>query len=269
MLSNQRTALVTGGGGGIGRELCRDLVARGFRVVAIGAHADELIALNKELPSIETHVIDLTAPDACHTLEQNYADSTDLLINCAGVGLWGSHVDLAPDRIRSMIQLNVGALCELCTRFGRRMQLRGRGSILNVASTASFHPCPWLSAYAATKHFVTAFSLALSDELRPHGVNVAVLCPGITRTPFLSRVGFHEGMPFSRAVAALSLSPSQVASEGLARFFEGETYVVPGALNRAHRVLSTLLPRQVAAQVFGRLGRRDAQRPSAESSAPR
>lgn len=264
--SGRRRALVTGGGGGIGRELCRGLLERAYQVIAVGAHQEELDRLREAFPAVETELVDLTTPDACAALDARHGDAVDLLVNCAGVGLWGSHVGLDVARIHAMVALNVAALTDLSARFGKRMRARAedegggvRGAILNVASTASFHPCPYLAAYAATKHYVVAFTLALADELRPHGVDVAVLCPGITRTPFLARVGVDDEMPIARAIRALSLSPEEVADEGLARFFAGQTRIVPGRMNRAHAALSSAMSHATASRLFARVGAREGQ----------
>lgn len=103
---------------------------------------------------------------------------------------------------------------------GTQLRARGRGAILNVASTASFQPLPRLAAYAATKHFVAAFSEALAVELAPHGVMVSVLHPGTTRTTFLAGAGI-DAAPDSQGVGRLAdriaMDPAAVAEAGLTR----------------------------------------------------
>ena len=81
-----------------------------------------------------------------------------------------------------MIDLNISALTAMLTRFVPPMVARGHGRILNVASIAAFQPIPGLATYAATKAYVLSLSEALAEELRPDGISVTALCPGITET---------------------------------------------------------------------------------------
>src|SRR5436853_3429441 len=88
----------------------------------------------------------------------------------------------SPDVQSNMIRLNALALVELTHHFLPPMIARRRGTIINVSSTAGFQPMPYVAVYAATKAFVTSFSMALAEEVRPHGITVVTLCPGPTRT---------------------------------------------------------------------------------------
>jgi short-subunit dehydrogenase len=82
----------------------------------------------------------------------------DILVNNAGFGDYGYFHEIDIEKEKQMIDLNVKALTELTYLFGRDMVKRGRGKILNVASTAAFQPGPLMSVYFATKHYVLAFS---------------------------------------------------------------------------------------------------------------
>ncbi|HTM21853.1 MAG TPA: SDR family NAD(P)-dependent oxidoreductase [Kofleriaceae bacterium] len=253
-MNTPSTALVTGGGSGIGRELCRQLHARGCALLAVSLGADELAALAAELRGgapVHTLAIDLAADGTAARVEAAARErglDIDLLINCAGFGLWGDHLELADARVRAMLGVNLVALTELCTRFGRLMRARGGGRILNVASTASFQPLPHLAAYAATKHYVDAFSLALADELAPAGVTVSVLYPGATRTPFLAGAGLDER---SGAVARrVAMTPERVAARAIEGLLAGERRIVPGGVNRGHFWLSRVVPDRVASRAW-------------------
>ena len=247
-------ALVTGGGSGIGRELCVQLHARGYEILAVSLAEPELDALVADLrdgPPVHTLATDLAVDGAAaHVVEsaREHGFTVDVLVNCAGFGLWGDHLELDAARVRAMIGVNLVALTELCTLVGRDMRARGGGHIMNVASTASFQPLPRLAAYAATKHYVDAFTLALADELAPHGVSVSVLYPGATRTPFLAGAGLDDR---SGAVAQrVAMTPARVAARAIDGLFAGERRIVPGGVNRGHFWLSRVLPDRVAARAW-------------------
>lgn len=94
--------------------------------------------------------------------------------------------------VRSMLEINIVALSELCRSFSRDFSEQGTGYILNIASLAGVAPMPYMSAYGASKAYVANFSLALNEELRDTGVSVTTSLPGAIRTKFLMRHGFED-----------------------------------------------------------------------------
>jgi short-subunit dehydrogenase len=187
----RRTALITGASSGLGVEFARQLGRRGYAVVLVARRLERLEALASELSaqggSSVVIAADLSVPGAAERLVAALdarGVACDLLVNNAGVGLYGPVLGPAPERVASMLRLNIVALTELALLLGRRMAERGSGAILNVSSTSSFQPDPWVAVYGASKAFVTSFSLALGEELAPHGVRVLTFCPGLTRTEF-------------------------------------------------------------------------------------
>ena len=101
----------------------------------------------------------------------------DILVNNAGFGGYGYFHESDLSKQTEMIDLNIRTLTELTYLFGKDMIQRKSGKVLNVASTAAFQPGPLMSVYFATKHYVLAFSEALSEEWRGLGVSVTTLCP--------------------------------------------------------------------------------------------
>ncbi len=252
-------AVVTGGGSGIGRQMCHMLHERGYTVLAVSLGAAELSALAAEMgggPPVHTLAIDLTGEGAAARVAEaaRAIGEVDLLINSAGFGMMGDHLDLDEGRVSQMLVVNIVALTELCGRIGRDMRARGRGRILNVASTAAFQPLPQLAAYAASKHYVEAFSMALADELDGTGVTVSVLYPGPTRTPFLAGAGVDD----SRGSVAhrVAMQPERVAARAIQGLLAGERRIVPGSVNRSHFWLSRVMPDRIAAQAWQRIAKR-------------
>ena len=130
---------------------------------------------------------DLSEPSAAQALfdrTQRLGLRVDGLVNNAGFGVVEEHVEIDPERMYRMLQLDVVAVAELCHRYGREMKERRSGRILNIASTAAFQPTPFFAAYGAAKAFVLNFSEALAKEMEDYQVSVSCLAPGPTDTAF-------------------------------------------------------------------------------------
>lgn len=191
------TALITGASSGIGKEFARYHAARGGDLILTARRAPELAALKEELEakhSITAHVfaLDLGAAGSAEALYKAVTGAglqVDILINNAGFGGHGLHVERDLALEQAMIDLNVRALVTLTHEFGRDMAARGGGRILNVGSTAGLMPGPLQAVYFATKAFVLSFSQAVDEELRYKGVTCTVLAPGYVRTEFADVAG--------------------------------------------------------------------------------
>ena len=130
-----------------------------------------------------------------------------------------------------MIDLNVGALTDLCRAVAPGMIERKSGAILNVASTAAFQPGPNMAVYFATKAFVLSLSEALHEELKPHGIKVSCLCPGPTRTEFGEVAGFGGN---GCSTGSRWAPPSR--RDRLEGLDENKAVVVPGLINKVGAV---------------------------------
>jgi len=117
-----------------------------------------------------------------------------LLVNNSGVGAYGFFQDLSITEQLTVIDLNVRAVVELTHRLLPAMLERG-GTVMTIASTASFQPTPLLATYGATKSFVYNWSLAVGNDLKGTKVNTVVICPGPTETNFFKAAGFGKSPP--------------------------------------------------------------------------
>ncbi len=189
------TALITGASGGIGAEFSRYHASQKGDLILVARRQDKLDALRTELQNaygVSVHVIaqDLGAAggaEALVTAVETLGVDVSILINNAGFGGHGLHVDRALADEQAMIDLNVKALVTLTHAFGRKMVAKGGGKILQVGSTAGFMPGPLQAVYFATKAFVNSFSQAIDHELRDKGVTCTVLAPGYVETEFADR----------------------------------------------------------------------------------
>jgi short-subunit dehydrogenase len=248
-------AMVTGASAGIGTSFARLLAARGRDLVLVARDASRLEAVAKELDAqhgtnIEVVPADLTDAHQLGVVEARLASDPpiEVLINNAGFGTFGHFHELPVDDEDREVRLNVLALLRLTHAAAAAMAARGHGRILNVSSVAGAQPVPRNATYAATKAFVTNFSEALHEELRPAGVTVTVLCPGFTRTEFQERSGFDS----SKVPGFAWQEADEVAAAGLDALEKGHATCVPGALNRVTAVLSAATPHAITRRVSGR-----------------
>ena len=184
-----RRALVTGGGGGIGRGLARALVEAGASVAVLGrsASADEAAA---ELGGIAVRA-DLADRE---DLRRGFAEAVarlggiDILVSSHGIGRAADAVDHDLADWDEVIEVNLTATFELCRLAGRIMLEQGSGKIVNIASVLSFQGGLRVSSYAASKGGVSQLTMALANEWAPHGVNVNAIAPGYVKTALNERI---------------------------------------------------------------------------------
>ncbi|HEY3358869.1 MAG TPA: SDR family oxidoreductase [Polyangia bacterium] len=246
--TGRRWALVTGASSGLGRELARQLAARGYDLVLTARREERLVALAAELTArhadraVEVVALDLGAPGAAAALAartEGAGRPIEVLVNNAGFATYGPFVEQPWEKTAQELDLNVRALTELCARFVPAMRARGRGFVLNVASFVAALPLPSYATYAAGKAYVRNFSEALGFELRGTGVSVCALCPGGITTEFWDVAG-HRPRPIVRATAD---RPAKVARVGLTALFAGRRLVTAGLLNKLWGFLLRFFPR--------------------------
>ena len=237
------TVLITGASAGLGAEFAGQLARQGTNLVLVARSADRLEALAATLrPAVQVTVLpaDLSAPDAVDGLiaeVRRREISVDILINNAGYGVFEDVLTGDPARQIGQIDVNVRALVALTQAFTPAMVERGRGGVINIASTAAFQPLAGATIYAATKAFVLFFSEGLSLELGRSGVTVTAACPGPVATDFFADM--NPRLP-ARAMA----QPARVVSDTLRGFERGQRIVYPGnAAVRLGTLGARLLPR--------------------------
>lgn len=255
-----RTALITGASTGIGAELARLFARDGWNVVLVARSRAGLEKVGQELSQtygIRHHVLpaDLTdpaAPQMIFDAVQGLGIEVDALVNNAGFGLMGPFVDTGREaptglgRELEMLQVNIVALTHLSKLFLPAMVKRGRGYVMNVASTAAFQPGPLMAVYYASKAYVLSFSEALSVELAGTGVTATALCPGATRTEFQA-VANMEGSRLFRAGHVMTAA--EVAEAGYNAMLAGRSSIVTGAVNRVMAAGTRFIPRRMAARL--------------------
>jgi short-subunit dehydrogenase len=255
------TALVTGASSGIGAAIATELASRGYSLVLVARREERLRSLATELTAAHDVEVEIVTADLGEEAERDRlqaelggrARSVEVLVNNAG---FGHQADFAPsprERMVEMVRVNVEAVVDLTSRFLGPMVERGRGSVINIASTAAFQPMPGSAVYAASKSFVLSFSEAIRTELRGTGVTVTAVCPGPVKTEFTDVAGV--GGVEERTPGAVWMSAEEIARHAVDGAKHDKRVVVPGTLNRVTALAGQHSPRAVALPLIGRIWR--------------
>lgn len=251
------TALITGASSGIGMELARYHAAKGGDLVLVARRQEALDSLKIELEASQNVSVNVIAMDLAknssaekiHAELQKKGIEIDILINNAGFGGHGHHIDRDLDAELGMIDLNIKALVSLTHMFAKDMAARGKGKILNVGSTAGFIPGPNQAVYFATKAFVNSFSQALDQELRKTGVTCTVLAPGYVETEFAKQADLEGTQMVNQGGA----SAEDVARFGYEAMMDGKLVVVNDKkLGFLLNWVTPLLPRRIVLKMIER-----------------
>jgi short-subunit dehydrogenase len=253
---NDRAAIVTGASSGIGEEFARILVGRGYQVVLVARSEDRLQELAESLgPQAHPLPADLSDRGARADLTDRVAGLglvPDVLVNNAGLSTLGLVAKSIPEQELNLVEVDVAAVVDLCSRFLPGMVDRKRGAVLNVASIAAFGPLPGQAAYGAAKAFVLSYTHSLRGELRGTGVSATALCPGPVDTGFGAAAGFSKEEAESALPQVMWIPADQVARAGIDGLAEGRAVVVPGLLNRVASALFRVAPPELLLPVLSR-----------------
>ena len=246
MSSLRPVTVITGASAGIGVALARVFAQRGHELALIARREDRLRTLAEEIAGTGARRPIVIAADLFKTGAARLIGEAltvqgaepQFVVNNAGFGLVGPAGALDRDEQLQMIDLNVRALTELSLAFVDSLA-RHRGGVLNVGSMAGFLPGPGMAVYYASKAYVLSFTEALHSELGPHGIRVAVLCPGPVPTEFAERAGVRDGL----APNILTQSADFVAEAGYRGLMAGHRTIVPGLINKLVTMLIRMIPR--------------------------
>lgn len=254
-----RTAVVTGASSGIGAEIARQLARRGHGVTLVARTASKLESLAQELGAdgvrAEVLAADLTDRTERAALPDRLAElglTPDILVNNAGLSTLGPVAASDPEAEMAMVELDVVAVVDLCSRFLPGMTGRGRGAVLNVASTAAFQPLPGQAGYGAGKAFVLSYTQSLAAELKGTGVTATSLCPGPVDTGFGEAAGFSKEDAENALPAIMWVNATDVARAAVDGLDRGRLVVIPGLANKVGAVFSQVAPRSLLLPILAR-----------------
>lgn len=260
------TALVTGASAGIGRELARALADAGHGVTLVARRAERLDQLAAELRDRHGVRAETVAADLAQEAERDRVAAevesrgltVEILVNCAGFGIYVPFPSSDRGRELQQVRLLVEAVVDFDARYVPGMVERGRGAVINIASTAGFQPLPGNDTYAASKAFVLLHTEALHDELRGTGVTATAVSPGPVDTEFqeTSDPAFADKLP-----RLVWRSPERVARDALRAARRGRRSTIPGGLPvKAAFAANRLFPTSITAPVSRFLMREELRR---------
>lgn len=252
----QPAALVTGASYGIGAAIARDLHRRGHHVILVARRAELLDSLAADLGGrVSVLAADLSRREDRAGMPGRVAGLglyVEILVNNAGLSTVGPQSGAEPGAELTVIEVDVAAVVDLCTRFLPGMVARRRGMVLNVASVGAFGPLPGQAVYGAAKAFVLSYTHALRAELRGSGVSATALCPGPVHTGFADAAGLSTADAEKALPAPLWVDVEEVARAGVAGMADGRAVVIPGWLNRVAAAFYHVAPRRLIGALVAR-----------------
>ncbi len=248
-------ALITGGSAGIGEAFAWILAERGINLILVARNHERLeqkaadIQAQNPAIQIRTQAADLSVSGTVAALIQFNNDlEIGLVIPNAAMETNGAFLKNNFDDEARLIQLNITAPAQLAHHYGRLMSQRGHGGILFVSSIAGYGPTPYLANYGASKAYIISLGESLHYELKKLNVDVLVLSPGLTDTPFAtnSTIDWDQiGAPYMDA--------DTTALIGL-KAFGRKSSIIPGRINwLVIFVRKYFLTRAINITVFGRM----------------
>ena len=241
---NGKTILITGASSGIGESFALTLDKLGAKLILTARSKDKLVDMASNMNNAISIAGDLSKKEFAQSLYDEIKDKkieVDIIINNAGYGFSGLFLDSSMKNYDEMMNLNMYSLVNLTHLFLKDMVNKKSGGIINISSLASFQPMPFFSIYAATKAFVTSFTVSLYEEYRKSGIKVLGVCPGYTKTNFNKRAQMN-----SIPVAGYLMTSQQVVNQSLRAYEKGKFIIVNGKINKFFRFITSIIPTRLS-----------------------
>jgi uncharacterized protein len=249
--NNRKTALITGASAGIGKAFAEELARNGYDLVLVARRRERIEEIGAGLQAaygitataLATDLSDPHAPVAIFEKLQRDNIAIDVLVNNAGYALstkfsaesWNTH-----DMFLNVIVTSVVRLCHL---FIPGMKVRGQGQIINIASFVAYMAGTPGDLYVGAKSFIVKFSQSLYLELADAGIQVTVVCPGLTRSEFHDVMGVREDV--NKLPGIFWMDAQTVARLGYAAAMKGKPVCIPGLVNKALVFLMRVTPETI------------------------
>ena len=246
-----KTILITGGAGGLGKALSMRYVQAGAKVVALDTNMSQLKHLEEEMKWSDYPFLgircDITDRQACELAIAEACDhfeSIDMLINNAGITQLGSFEQADPVKFRQVMEVNFFGAVN-CTRAALPSLIESQGQIVAISSVAGFAPLMGRTAYAASKHAMAGFFNSLRTELNSKGVHVTIIYPSTINTGIreaeLARLGM-SGLDEQHKIGHSS-SPELIADQIFSNILQRKRKFITGRTGKLAWWINKLMPR--------------------------
>lgn len=245
-----KTILLTGATGGLGKEMTKAFLAEGGKLILSDLDQSALEKLRKEHEGSRTGSIlgvisaDLSSETGCEELYQKTKQdfgSPDFLVNNAGIAVLGNFANVPHNKWEKILDINLYAPMRLTYKFLPEFLNRKSGHIVNVSSVAGLVAVPGLTTYSVSKFGIKAFGEALEREISPQGIRVTNFYPFFTRTPILQseQIGFQKEL---NVPDILLSEPEDVIKELISGIKKNSVHIHPGGMAKLIETITRFLP---------------------------
>jgi short-subunit dehydrogenase len=249
----EAVVLITGAAGGFGQELTRQLLMAGSRLIltdldkAVLQQRVEVIQREVTTGEVLAYLAtDLSSHEGCEALYHQVKAlgvPVDILINNAGIAVYGRMDEVPPQKWERLMQVNLIAPMQLSTLFVADMIARQKGHIVNISSIAGWTPLPGLTHYAASKFGLRGFSEGLFAEVKAYNVKVTTVYPFFSRTPILECERYGTlAEEFENIPEDLITDPAEVIRETIQGIIRDKLHVFPDAIAKRIHLIKRYSP---------------------------
>jgi NAD(P)-dependent dehydrogenase (short-subunit alcohol dehydrogenase family) len=238
-----KTAVVTGGGDGLGAEIAAHLCANGYRVGVLDIRKEMAMACAERLGDAQALVADVTDAESVARAFEEFGVTPDLLVNNAGIVRFGALEEQTAKDYADVISVNLLGPCICAREVASGMFERGSGNIVNITSlNGGVHPAPGSGVYCGTKAAMKSMTEAMSIEWGPKGVRVNAVAPGFIDTGMSasiyanpkSRAVRGSGVPLRRWGTAQDIAEAVLfLASDAAGYITGQQLVVDGGVSNS------------------------------------
>jgi len=211
----QKTVLITGASGGIGKASAELFLKKGWKVIATARNLEKLN--NLERNGATSHILDVTKPEDINNLITYIVNNNieiDVLVNNAGFGQFGTIEETSLEKARLQFETNVFGVAAMCQKIVPLMRQSGKGRIINISSIAGKTSMPGGGWYAASKFALEAISDSLRWETKKFGIKVSLIEPGPIKTDFATNVNktivYDNTGPYGKLIESLTGSTDNI-----------------------------------------------------------
>ena len=255
-MNHKQTVLITGATSGIGAAYASRVAIDGYNLIITGRRSEKINALAAELSQsygsdVDVIIIELSDSTQVDALIERIKDhDIHWLINNAGFGTTKFFYQEPLERQEQMVSAHILAHMKIIYAILPQMVKKGTGVIINVSSSGAFLPSPKTATYSGTKAFLRAFTESLHMELDGTGVQVQVVCPGLTRTDMHVRLGITDEYtsdwgPFQW------ISPQEVVECSLQCLKKKKVICIPGRMTRMQVFMRYIVPESLYYKITG------------------